>query len=124
MPDGSPAPTQSAKDAGTFRQERLWFLLAHPAPGLIPFSQSMPTFAKIIFVVALALSFTGWLSPPIALTVGILFGLSFKHPYMGESRGVARTLLQCSVLPLGSPITLHQLFKPALTAFISTPLGI
>jgi len=48
-------------------------LLAHPAPGLIPFSQSMPTFAKIIFVVALALSFTGLFSPPIALTGGILF---------------------------------------------------
>jgi len=26
----------------------------------------------------------GIVSPPLALTVGILFGLSFKHPYMGE----------------------------------------
>src|SRR6266849_1213021 len=54
----------------------------------------MSTFPKIIFVLALALSFTGLLSPPVALTVGILFGLSFPHPYITESRGVARTLLQ------------------------------
>jgi len=99
-------------------------LLAHPAPGLIPFSQSMPTFAKIIFVVALALSFTGWFSPPIALTVGILFGLSFKHPYMGESRGVARTLLQCSVVALGFGMNLHEVLKAGRSGFIYTAMGI
>src|SRR5436309_1701486 len=58
----------------------------------------MPTVPKIIFVLALALSFTGLLSPPIALTVGIVFGLSFPHPYINESRGIARTPLQSSVV--------------------------
>ena len=53
----------------------------------------MPTLAKIIFVFAFALSFTGLLSPPIALTLGIVFGLSFPHPYINESRGFARTLI-------------------------------
>ncbi len=100
------------------------FLLAHPAPGLIPFSQSMPTFAKIIFVVTLALSFTGLFSPPIALTVGILFGLSFKHPYMGESRGVARTLLQCSLVALGFGMNLHEVLKAGRSGFVYTAMGI
>src|SRR5437660_5896369 len=119
-----PARTRTAKSAGTFRRKRLRFLLAHPAPGLIPFFQSMPTFAKIIFVVTLALSFTGLFSPPIALTAGILFGLSFKHPYMGESRGVARTLLQCSVVALGFGMNLHEVLKAGRSGFVYTAMGI
>jgi uncharacterized integral membrane protein (TIGR00698 family) len=99
-------------------------LLAHPAPGLILFSQSMPTLAKIVFVLALALSFTGLFSPPIALTLGILFGLSFPHPYINESRGIARTLLQSSVVALGFGMNLHEVLKAGRSGFIYTALGI
>src|SRR6266849_3295748 len=84
----------------------------------------MSTFPKIIFVLALALSFTGLLSPPVALTVGILFGLSFPHPYITESRGVARTLLQCSVVALGFGMNLHEVLKAGRSGFIYTALGI
>ena len=84
----------------------------------------MPTLAKLIFVLALALSFTGLLSPPIALTVGILFGLSFTHPYISESRGIARTLLQNSVVALGFGMNLHEVLKAGRSGFIYTALGI
>jgi uncharacterized integral membrane protein (TIGR00698 family) len=84
----------------------------------------MPTIPKIIFVLALALSFTGLLSPPVALTAGILFGLSFPHPYITESRGVARTLLQCSVVALGFGMNLHEVLKAGRSGFIYTALGI
>jgi len=84
----------------------------------------MPTLAKIIFVLGLALSFTGLLSPPIALTVGILFGLSFPHPYINESRGIARTLLQSSVVALGFGMNLHEVLKAGRSGFIYTALGI
>jgi len=84
----------------------------------------MPTLAKIIFVFALVLSFTGLFSPPIALTVGILFGLSFAHPYIGESRGIARALLQCSVVALGFGMNLHEVLKAGRSGFIYTALGI
>jgi uncharacterized integral membrane protein (TIGR00698 family) len=84
----------------------------------------MPTLAKIIFVLALALSFTGILSPPIALTIGILFGLSFPHPYINESRGIARTLLQSSVVALGFGMNLHEVLKAGRSGFIYTALGI
>jgi uncharacterized integral membrane protein (TIGR00698 family) len=84
----------------------------------------MPTLAKLIFVLALALSFTGFLSPPIALTVGILFGLSFPHPYINESRGIARTLLQSSVVALGFGMNLHEVLKAGRSGFIYTALGI
>jgi uncharacterized integral membrane protein (TIGR00698 family) len=84
----------------------------------------MPTLPKIIFILALAVSFTGLLSPPMALTVGILFGLSFKHPFISESRGIARTLLQCSVVALGFGMNLHEVLKAGRSGFIYTALGI
>ena len=84
----------------------------------------MPTVPKIIFVLALALSFTGLLSPPVALTVGIIFGLSFPHPYINESRGIARTLLQSSVVALGFGMNLHEVLKAGRSGFIYTALGI
>jgi uncharacterized integral membrane protein (TIGR00698 family) len=84
----------------------------------------MPTVPKIIFVLALALSFTGLLSPPIALTVGIVFGLSFPHPYINESRGIARALLQSSVVALGFGMNLHEVLKAGGGGFIYTALGI
>ncbi|OLC83181.1 MAG: hypothetical protein AUH66_03145 [Acidobacteria bacterium 13_1_40CM_4_57_6] len=84
----------------------------------------MPTLAKIIFVAGLTLSFTGLLSPPVALTIGILFGLSFTHPYISESRGIARTLLQSSVVALGFGMNLREVLKAGRSGFIYTALGI
>src|SRR5437867_11900143 len=84
----------------------------------------MPTVPKIIFVLALALSFTGLLSRPVALTVGIVFGLSFPHPYINESRGIARTLLQSSVVALGFGMNLHEVLKAGRRGFIYSALGI
>jgi uncharacterized integral membrane protein (TIGR00698 family) len=84
----------------------------------------MPTLPKIIFILAFALSFTGLLSPPVALTAGTLFGLSFKHPYISESRGVARTLQQSSVVALGFGMNLHEVLKAGRGGFVYTALGI
>ena len=84
----------------------------------------MPTLAKIIFVLAFTLSLTGLLSPPVALTVGIIFGLSFPHPYINESCGIARTLLQSSVVALGFGMNLHEVLKAGRSGFIYTAMGI
>jgi len=51
--------------------------LAFPRDHLIVFFRSMPTLAKILFALAVLLSFTGYVSPPAALTAGMVFGLSF-----------------------------------------------
>ncbi len=84
----------------------------------------MPTLAKILFALGFVLSFTGLFSPPIALILGILFGLSFSHPYINESRGIARTLLQSSVVALGFGMNLHEVLKAGRGGFIYTALGI
>jgi uncharacterized integral membrane protein (TIGR00698 family) len=84
----------------------------------------MQLLSKIIFLVALALSFTGILSPPVALLAGILFGLSFTHPYPSASRTAARVLLQVSVVALGFGMNLHEVLKAGRSGFVYTALGI
>jgi len=84
----------------------------------------MPALAKILFALGVLLSFTGYVSPPVALTAGIVFGLSFAHPYISESRGVARILLQSSVVALGFGMNLHEVLKAGSSGFAYTALGI
>src|SRR5215467_8404361 len=84
----------------------------------------MPTLAKILFALGVLLSFTGYASPPVALTAGIVFGLSFKHPYISESRGIARILLQSSVVALGFGMNLHEVLQAGRSGFVYTALGI
>ncbi|HEX4546554.1 MAG TPA: putative sulfate exporter family transporter [Candidatus Acidoferrum sp.] len=84
----------------------------------------MPTLAKFIFFLVLALSFAGILSPPVALLLGILFGLSFQHPFAAASRTAARILLQVSVVALGFGMNLDEVLKAGRSGFIYTALGI
>jgi uncharacterized integral membrane protein (TIGR00698 family) len=84
----------------------------------------MPALAKMLFVLALVLSLTGILSPPVALLSGILFGLLFTHPFAQPSRTAARILLQVSVVALGFGMNLFEVLKAGRTGFIYTALGI
>jgi uncharacterized integral membrane protein (TIGR00698 family) len=84
----------------------------------------MPALAKILFFLALVLSFTGLLSPPVALTIGVLFGLCFTHPYAAATRTSARILLQVSVVALGFGMNLHEVLKAGRSGFLYTVLGI
>lgn len=84
----------------------------------------MPLLAKILFLSALVLSFTGLLSPPVALTIGILFGLCFAHPYAAATRISARILLQVCVVALGFGMNLHEVLKAGRSGFLYTALGI
>jgi uncharacterized integral membrane protein (TIGR00698 family) len=94
------------------------------ASALILFLSVMPALAKILFFLALVLSFTGLLSPPVALTIGVLFGLCFTHPYAAATRTSARILLQVSVVALGFGMNLHEVLKAGRSGFLYTVLGI
>jgi len=84
----------------------------------------MPTLAKILFALGVLLSFTGYVSPPVALAAGIMFGLTFQHPYISESRGITRILLQSSVVALGFGMNLHEVLKAGSSGLVYTALGI
>jgi len=74
--------------------------------------------AKIIFVAALLICCSGWISPPIALTAGIIFGLCVRHPYPEVSRNIARVLLQVSVVALGFGMNLKEVVHAGASGFM------
>jgi uncharacterized integral membrane protein (TIGR00698 family) len=98
--------------------------LAPAASPLVLFLRSMQALAKILFLLALGLSLTGIISPPVALLSGILLGLLFTNPYAQPSRTAARVLLQVSVVALGFGMNLHEVLKAGRSGFIYTALGI
>src|SRR5258707_721320 len=55
---------------------------------------------KTIFFLLLILSATGFISPPIALCAGLIFGLTLVHPYAADSPALSKFLLQASVAAL------------------------
>src|SRR5580692_8541521 len=79
---------------------------------------------KTLFFAGLIISASGYISPPIALTVGIIFGLSVAHPLPADSKDLSRFLLQASVVALGFGMDLHEVIKAGRSGFIYTALGI
>ncbi len=79
---------------------------------------------KTFFFAGLIISASGYVSPPIALTAGILFGLGVAHPLPADSRELSRFLLQASVVALGFGMDLHEVIKAGRSGFLYTALGI
>jgi uncharacterized integral membrane protein (TIGR00698 family) len=79
---------------------------------------------KTAFFLLLILSATGFISPPIALCAGIIFGLATQHPYAADSRAFSKFLLQASVVALGFGMNLHEVLKAGRSGFLYTALGI
>jgi uncharacterized integral membrane protein (TIGR00698 family) len=79
---------------------------------------------KTFFFAGLIISASGYVSPPLALTVGILFGLGVAHPLPADSRELSRFLLQASVVALGFGMDLHEVIKAGRSGFLYTALGI
>jgi uncharacterized integral membrane protein (TIGR00698 family) len=80
--------------------------------------------SRIIFILCLLVSASGLVSPPVALAIGILFGLALEHPYERISRWLSKFLLQASVVGLGFGMNLHQVVHAGRSGFVYTMLGI
>lgn len=80
--------------------------------------------SKIVFICGLILAGSGWLSPPVALAIGILFGFSFEHPFHARARHGSRILLQLSVIGLGFGMNLHEVLEAGRAGFVYTAFGI
>jgi uncharacterized integral membrane protein (TIGR00698 family) len=81
-------------------------------------------FPRIIFLLCLLLSVSGLVSPPVALAMGLVFGLIFPHPYAGEAKKFSKFLLQASVVGLGFGMNLHEVVRAGRSGFVYTALGI
>src|SRR5258706_8174682 len=80
--------------------------------------------ARIIFLLCLLVSASGFVSPPVALAIGLVFGLAFPHPYASASRKLSKFLLQASVVGLGFGMNLHRVVQAGRSGFVYTMLGI
>jgi uncharacterized integral membrane protein (TIGR00698 family) len=78
---------------------------------------------KIVFVLGLAAA-SGFASPPIALALGLVFGLTFAHPFDQGAKKLSRYLLQASVVGLGFGMNLHDVIRAGRSGFVYTFLSI
>ena len=81
-------------------------------------------FPKIVFFLALIFTMSPWSSPPIALAIGLAFGLFLHHPYSKQTKSFSKTLLQVCVVGLGFGMNLHQVVRAGRSGFVYTALGI
>src|SRR6185369_6038463 len=79
---------------------------------------------KLIFFLALIFVVTPYSSPPIALAIGLAFGLFLHHPYSQQTKYFSKTLLQVCVVGLGFGMNLQQVIRAGRSGFIYTALGI
>ena len=77
-----------------------------------------------LFFLGVILAASGFISPPLALLGGLMFGLAFPHPYHSESKSLAKFLLQASVVGLGFGMNLHEVVRVGRSGFVYTALSI
>jgi len=88
-----------------------------------PFPQTL-LMNKNLFFVGLILAASGFISPPLALLGGLIYGFTLTHPFHIESKRLSRFLLQASVVALGFGMDLQQVLKAGRSGFVYTAVSI
>jgi len=79
---------------------------------------------KNLFFIGLIISATGLISPPLALLAGLIYGLSFVHPYQLDAKKLAAFLLQASIVALGFGMNLREVVRAGRSGFLYSAIGI
>jgi len=79
---------------------------------------------KNLFFVSVILAASGFISPPIALLGGLIYGIVLVHPFQVESKKLSKFLLQASVVALGFGMNLHEVLHAGKSGFVYTALSI
>src|ERR1700716_165605 len=79
---------------------------------------------KAVFLLGLAMAASGFVSPPVALALGLVFGFIFPHPFDQSAKKLSRYLLQASVVGLGFGMNLHDVIRAGRSGFVYTLLSI
>ncbi|HUY95760.1 MAG TPA: putative sulfate exporter family transporter [Terracidiphilus sp.] len=80
--------------------------------------------SKTLFFLGIILVSSSLVSPPLALVLGLAYGLTLTHPFHAESRNLSRFLLQASVVGLGFGMNLHQVIRAGRSGFVYTAISI
>ena len=79
---------------------------------------------RIVFLLGLLIAGSGFVSPPVALVGGAVFGFAFVHPYRKEASSLAKLLLQIAVVLLGFGMNLKQVIHAGRSGFLYTAASI
>ncbi len=79
---------------------------------------------KNLFFIGLVVAASGLISTPWALLAGLIYGLSFAHPYHLDSKKLSGLLLQASIVALGFGMNLHAVVRAGRNGFLYTAVSI
>ncbi|MGO9086098.1 MAG: YeiH family protein [Candidatus Sulfotelmatobacter sp.] len=79
---------------------------------------------KNLFFVGVIVAASGLVSAPVALLGGLIYGLSFAHPYHLDAKKLSAFLLQASIVGLGFGMNLHEVVRAGRTGFLYTAFSI
>ncbi len=80
--------------------------------------------AAFLLLLALVVIPFHWMSPPLALVLGVAFGMTTTHPYAAAARRASKLLLQASVVALGFAMNLDDVLRAGRSGFLYTLMGI
>jgi len=75
---------------------------------------------KIVFFLLIFVCLTPFVSPPIALALGLIFALTVGNPYPKETARTTKILLQASVVLLGFGMNLTDVVKAGKSGILFT----
>ncbi len=79
---------------------------------------------KVIFLIAALLCLTPWVSPPLALLLGILLAQFIAHPFKRQNKKATTFLLQFSVVGLGFGMNVNTALQAGKEGIIFTIVSI
>lgn len=80
--------------------------------------------SRIIFILLAILTLTPFISPPIALLLGLVFAQVGKHPFQAQNKKITGNLLKFSVVGLGFGMNLQEALKVGKDGFLYTVITI
>lgn len=81
-------------------------------------------YQKIIFIIAGLFSLTPFVSPPVALLMGLMIALFIGHPYLRFNNRATQILLKISVVGLGFGMNVHSALKAGKAGILFTVVSI
>jgi uncharacterized integral membrane protein (TIGR00698 family) len=82
------------------------------------------TTRQLIFIILLFLCLTPWISPPIALLLGLIVAQFIGHPFLHLNQKATHLLLQVSVVGLGFGMNVHSALKAGKQGLLFTVISI
>ena len=90
----------------------------------IRFRVRQVTTRELIFIILVFLCLTPWVSPPLALFLGIMVAQFIGHPFLHLNRKATTLLLQFSVVGLGFGMNVNTALKAGKEGFLFTVVSI